>query len=80
MNDIAQRLSACFSRNIKGIKPEEIKGAVAGKTAVWDSLTHVRLLSAVEEEFGFQFDLEDFEELTSYEAIEARVSKRLANG
>lgn len=34
----------------------------------WDSLAHVTLLSRIEEEFGFEFDPEDYPTVTSYEA------------
>ena len=35
----------------------------------WDSLAHVSLILAVEEEFGVQVDAADAIELTSYDAV-----------
>lgn len=43
----------------------------------WDSLGHIRLISAMEEAFGVRFTIEEIESLTSVgrivECIEARV-------
>lgn len=35
----------------------------------WDSLNQIRLLTAVEQEFGFQFDLSEIENLTGVSAL-----------
>lgn len=35
----------------------------------WDSLNHIRLLTALEAHFGFQFDLDEIGNLTSVSAI-----------
>jgi len=37
--------------------------------AEWDSLSHIRLLTAIESEFGFQFDIDEIELLSSVSAI-----------
>jgi len=40
----------------------------------WDSLRHMQLIFAIEDEFGVQFADEDIPEMLSLQAIEARVS------
>ena len=35
----------------------------------WDSLNQIRLLTAIEQEFGFQFDIGEIEYLTSVSAL-----------
>lgn len=35
----------------------------------WDSLSHIRLLTAIESEFNFQFDLDEIEMLSSVAVI-----------
>ena len=35
----------------------------------WDSLAHVRIVSSIEERFGFQFSLSQIEEATSVSAL-----------
>lgn len=35
----------------------------------WDSLAHIDLVAALEEEFGLAFEVEEFESMTSYGEI-----------
>lgn len=35
----------------------------------WDSLAQINLVSALEEEFGVTFEVEDFETMTSFRSI-----------
>lgn len=44
----------------------------------WDSLNHIRLLTAIESEFGFQFDLDEIEELSDVSTIASIITKRLS--
>ena len=42
----------------------------------WDSLAQINLIAALEEEFGVQFDVEEFERMTSFtELLEALSGK-----
>lgn len=38
-------------------------------TDMWDSLAHLRMITAVEESFGVTFSMQTIAELTSYPAI-----------
>lgn len=40
----------------------------------WDSLKHMQLIMALEDEFGIEFPDESIPELLSFAAIEARIS------
>ncbi len=42
----------------------------------WDSLNQVRLLMAVEQEFGIRFELEEMEQLTSVAALVEAISRK----
>lgn len=42
----------------------------------WDSVNHVSLLMAIEEEFGVQLEVEDFATLVSVPAIVAHLAAR----
>jgi acyl carrier protein len=57
-------------------RKEELRNASAASLAGWDSVAHVTLLSALSEEFGFDFDIDDFEELTSYSKITGYLEKK----
>lgn len=43
----------------------------------WDSLNQVRLLMAIEQEFGIKFALDEMEKLTGVAAISAVISEKL---
>ncbi len=71
MNSMEQRLSNCFANVFPDLAPDAIQGATADKVPAWDSVAHITLLSAVSEEFGIDLHIDDYEELTSYAAIDA---------
>jgi acyl carrier protein len=69
MSNIPERVSRCFANVFPDLREEEIPRASTTSLATWDSVAHVTLLSAIAEEFGQSFELEDFEELISYPLI-----------
>jgi len=79
MTNISQRVASCFSNVFPGIKPDEIPGASTASLPAWDSVGHVTLLSSIAEEFGIDFEMEDFDELVSYKLIVERLEKKLGN-
>lgn len=46
----------------------------------WDSLHHINLILALEEELGIQFSLEEIEFMQDYKTIVELVSRRLNGG
>jgi acyl carrier protein len=44
----------------------------------WDSVSHVMLVAAIEQEFSIQFDVDEIMEFTSVQAILSAVERRLA--
>jgi acyl carrier protein len=48
--------------------------------AGWDSVAHVILLSSIAEEFGLNFDLEEFRSLVSYALIVDFLERNSAHG
>lgn len=79
MSSIEQRVANCFSNVFPDLAAGDIPGARAGSVAAWDSVAHVTLLSAISEEFGVEFEIDDYEELTSYQAIVQYVSNSRNN-
>lgn len=79
MDDIKDKVGRCFSNVFPGIKPDEIRSASADSLAGWDSVAHVRLMASIEEEFGVQLEMEDFEELVSHDLIVTRLEELTAN-
>ena len=76
MNNIEERVATCFLNVFPNIQPDEIPGASAASLEGWDSIAHVTLLSSISEEFGFDFEMEDFEELVSYQLIVEYLEKK----
>ena len=80
MNNLQERLSACFTNVFPDLAASEIPQASTDTLSSWDSLAHVTLLSTIAEEFNQQFEMEDFEELTSYARISGYLEKKAGNG
>jgi len=80
MNDTKEKVARCFSNVFPNIREEEIPRASTASLAAWDSVAHVTLLSSIAEEFGLDFELEDFEELVSYALIVDYLESKSANG
>lgn len=49
----------------------------ADNVATWDSIRHLNMVLALEEELGVQFEPEEIEELLSVELIESLVEEKL---
>jgi acyl carrier protein len=80
MNDTKEKVARCFANVFPDIRPDEIPRASTASLAAWDSVAHVTLLSSIAEEFGLDFELEDFEELISYDLIVDYLESKSANG
>jgi acyl carrier protein len=46
-------------------------------TPQWDSLNHLRLITALEEDFGIRFDMREVARLERFESIQRAVEERL---
>jgi acyl carrier protein len=79
MTNIKDRVTLCFSNVFPGVRPEEIPGSSTASLAAWDSVAHVTLLSSVAEEFGVDFEVEDYDELVSYGRIVDYLEKKSPN-
>lgn len=67
--DLRSRVDRCFSNVFPGLPAEELARASTASLGTWDSVAQVTLLSSIGEEFGLDFELQDFEELVSYPLI-----------
>ncbi len=60
------------------IPVEEINGETSQDTVdQWDSLKHMNLVVALEEEFDIEFEDEDIENLLNYKLIKLTVEEKL---
>jgi acyl carrier protein len=52
--------------------------AAPGSIENWDSIRHMNLIVALEEEFNFEFSDDEITDLLSYKLIESIVSQKIA--
>lgn len=61
-----------------GLDEEEISQNMSNDSiASWDSLNHLRLVSALEQEFDIRLTMEEINSMTNYEKIVEYVGKHL---
>ncbi|HEX7939007.1 MAG TPA: acyl carrier protein [Gemmatimonadaceae bacterium] len=63
------RLEEIFRQVLQLGSGREVSELEQSDVPEWDSLAHVSLILAIEEEFGVQVDAADAIELTSYDAV-----------
>lgn len=51
-----------------------------GDASAWDSMNHLRLISALEEAFGIRFTMKEVGEMESFGDVRQRVAERLQAG
>ena len=78
MTPIETRVAQCFANVFPDLPAGKVGSASTDTLGAWDSVAHITLLTAVSEEFGIDFEPEDYLDLTSYprivEAVEARLT------
>lgn len=55
-------------------------GFARGDAPSWDSMNHLRLVSALEEAFGIQFTMKEVGEMERFDTVRRLVSARVAQG
>jgi acyl carrier protein len=79
MDDIEQRLRACFYVVFPDIHRDAIATVSQEAFPGWDSVAHVTLIAALSEEFGVEFDFEEFAGATTYNKMMAVVRRGVLN-
>jgi acyl carrier protein len=69
MNEIQQRLVKCFEYVFPSLPREEIPRSSQANNSAWDSIAAITLANVIEDEFGFQIDLDLLPELNSFDHI-----------
>jgi acyl carrier protein len=75
---VKARLRDCFAAVFPTAAADELEQASTDTLSDWDSLATVRLVAVVEEEFDVVIELEDLEQLNSFERVHRIVEARLA--
>ena len=75
--DIDLQVKTIFS-NLFSIEPSKIHSKLsAADVDKWDSLQHLNLVVAIEEEFGISIDAEQITEMLTYELIISLIKENL---
>lgn len=78
MSDVDQRIDGLLAENL-GMKPGEIGDDVAMKdVGSWDSLKHMELIVAIEQNFDLQLSFEEIVTMTSVGEIRRVVREKCA--
>ena len=75
-SDIKQRLEATFRDVFDDESLALADGFARDDLEAWDSLGHIRLISAIEEAFSLTLTLEEIEAMTSVAVIESILNAR----
>ena len=68
-HDIRTRLARVFGETFEADGVEFSESLSRETLKSWDSLGHIRLIAALEDEFGVQFTIEEIEKLTTARKI-----------
>lgn len=76
MDEILQKLTNCFQVVFPDLPQEAIGSASTATVATWDSVAAITLMNVIEDEFGFEMDLDDLADLDSFDKIYSYLQKR----
>ena len=77
MSDIDNRLTDVFRTTFADESIELAPEMTADDIPAWDSITHIQLIFAVEEEFGINLSMKDLESLDDVGALRAAIARHL---
>jgi acyl carrier protein len=77
MSTIDDRLTEVFRTAFADESIELSPEMTADDIPAWDSITHIQLIFAVEEEFGINLSMKDLESLDDVGALRAAIARHL---
>jgi acyl carrier protein len=77
VDNTLERLTSCFVSVFPELDAQDVQRASTVSIARWDSVNHVLLLSVVAEEFGIEFEPDQYELLTSFALLAEAVREKL---
>ena len=77
MDELKSRLADCFRIVFPDLPDDSIATASQQTVANWDSVAAITLMNVIEEEFGFQIDLEAVADLDTFEVVYAFVQREV---
>ncbi len=74
-DDTRQRLSSVMLKAFPALRPEDVEQAAMNQLEQWDSLGHIQLIMAVEQEFSVSFSADELFEAEDFYGILSLVEK-----
>ena len=75
--ELERRLVRCFGLVFPELGPDEIRLASVASVGSWDSVASINLVTVIEEEFGFEVEIEDLGEMASFGTICTLLERRV---
>lgn len=72
-----ERLDTVVRASLELEPDVDVRSTSYRHTTAWDSVAHLQLLTALEEEFEITFDDEDVLDMTAYDQLREAVERRL---
>jgi acyl carrier protein len=79
VSNVVERLTEVFRVNFGDERIDLDRPMTADDIAGWDSVSHITLIYAIEDEFGIKFSSRDLEQLTCVGDLIDIVTRRIAN-
>jgi acyl carrier protein len=80
MDDLAARLTNCFSSVFPDVASEVLPSATTESMPSWKSLSSIRLIMLIEQEFHIKIKLEDGPSLTSFAGMLKYLQEQVGQG
>lgn len=77
ISDIDEKIVNVISKIVNMPVTEVLENFESGKYIFWDSITHLNLIFALEEELDVSFEEEDIVKMNDYNEIRAVISSKL---
>ncbi len=77
-SDVQVELVEAFAAVFPDLPREQLPVLNMASCAAWDSLASVTLIAVVEEQFAISFQLEEMEQLVSFELMQSLIEEKQA--
>ena len=77
MDDVKSRLAKCFQTVFPDLSEEDATHASQATLPEWDSVAAITLVNVVEDEFGFEMDLDALADLDSFDKVREYIETKL---
>ena len=77
MDDVRRRVLKCFQIVFPSLSEEHARHASQANLPEWDSVAAITLVNVIEDEFGFEMDLDAISDLESFDKVADHVERKM---